>query len=129
MSFDSDSRIYFPSEIHSRFVPFRAREILKSNAFQKDIKKKSNASQKDIKLFGKVIRVSKRISLESHSLSKMSSMVEDATFERSLGGAIIFKRFLAGNNLSRDGNASAGRLFYFTFRLESCLTQNLNVSV
>ena len=58
----------------------------------------------------------------------MSPMVSDATFERSLGGKVIIKRFLAGNSLSRDGHASEGRLFYFTFRLEACLTQNLNVS-
>ena len=58
----------------------------------------------------------------------MSSMVSDAIFEKSLGGKVILKRFLAGNSLSRDGHASEGRLFYFTFRLESSLTQNLNVS-
>ena len=55
-------------------------------------------------------------------------MYEDATFERSLGGMVVFKRFVAGNSLSREGHASEGRLFYFSFRLESCLTQNLNVS-
>ena len=58
----------------------------------------------------------------------MSTMYEDATFERSLGGMVVFKRFVAGNSLSRDGHAAEGRLFYFSFRLESCLTQNLNVS-
>lgn len=59
----------------------------------------------------------------------MATMYEDATFERSLGGMVVFKRFLAGNSLSRDGHGiSEGRLFYFSFRLESCLTQNLNVS-
>ena len=58
----------------------------------------------------------------------MSSMISDATFEKSLGGKVIIKRFLAGNSLSRDGHASEGRLFYYTFRLESCLTQKLNVS-
>ena len=55
-------------------------------------------------------------------------MVTDATFEKSLGGMVVIKRFLAGNSLSRDGHASDGRAFYFTIRLESSLTQNLNVS-
>ena len=58
----------------------------------------------------------------------MSSMLSDAIFEKSLGGKVISKRFLAGNSLSREGHASEGRLFFFTFRLEASLTQNLNVS-
>ena len=58
----------------------------------------------------------------------MTSMITDATFEKSLGGMVVLKRFLAGNSLSKDGHASDGRAFYFTIRLESGLTQNLNVS-
>ena len=59
----------------------------------------------------------------------MSGTVADATFEKSLGGKVIIKRFLAGNSLSRDGHASEGRRFFFTIRLEASLTQHLNVSL
>ena len=59
----------------------------------------------------------------------MSGFVADATFEKSLGGKVVIKRFLSGNSLSREGHASEGRQFFFTVRLEASLTQNLNVSL
>ena len=58
----------------------------------------------------------------------MSGFIVDATFEKSLGGKVVIKRFLSGNSLSREGHASEGRQFFFTVRLETSLTQYLNVS-
>ena len=64
----------------------------------------------------------------SHLYFLKIGMYTNATVEKSVGGPVVTKRFLAGNSLSRDGTASEGRSFFFTFRLEGSLVQTLNVS-
>ena len=47
--------------------------------------------------------------------------------EKAIGGVLIARRFVSGNNLGRDGTANEGRQLVFNFRLEPSLTQYLTV--